>query len=181
MSRSYRLLSEFCVFLLILISAPVVAQLTAVVPADTTSDILSTLSSADSLNMFARELRSSGLADSLREAGPITVFALDNKALAAIPDSELHRLLGSSAAMQFFLANYIVKGKLSREHVETWDSTRTLQGKRVRTEQRNEGTFVNGARLMEEISCTNGTIYVLHTVDPALVEQAVALAKGSVK
>lgn len=178
MRRSYRLSPLLYVLLLTLISTPVIAQLTAPAPA---ADILSTLNSQDSLNIFAREFRSTGLANNLRQPGSFTVFALDNKALSALPEKDLHLLLSSRAAMQSLLANYIAKGNFSREHLETQDSAKTLQGKRLRTEQRNEATFVNGARLGEEIQCTNGTIYVLHTIDPALVEQAVALAKGSVK
>ncbi len=116
----------------------------------------------------------------LREEGPLTVFALSNRAFANLPKEDRETLLTDRAAMHFLLAHYIVRGLISTG--DSLLSARTLVGVKLRTDIRSEGSYVNGAKLNQaDILCANGVIQVLDSFDPGLVHDAVATSKTNRK
>jgi uncharacterized surface protein with fasciclin (FAS1) repeats len=139
-------------------------------------DLFSVAQSDDSLSMFVTAVQSSGMAKMLREEGPLTVFALSNRAFANLPKDEMEALLSNHAAMHVLLAHYIAHGNIPRDDTADLLSARTLIGVKLRIDIRSEGTYVNGAKLNQnEIPCANGVIYVLDRFDSGLVHDAVAL------
>jgi uncharacterized surface protein with fasciclin (FAS1) repeats len=140
-------------------------------------DLFSAARSDDSLSMFVTAVQSSGMAKMLREEGPLTVFALSNRAFANLPKKDLEALLSNHAAMHILIAHYIAHGNIPQGDTEELLSARTLVGVKLRTDVRDEGYYVNGAKLNQiEIPCANGAIYVLDRFDPGLIHDALALA-----
>jgi uncharacterized surface protein with fasciclin (FAS1) repeats len=130
--------------------------------------------------MFVTAVQSSGMAKTLREDGPFTVFALSNRAFANLPKEEMEALLSNPAAMHVLLAHYIAHGSISQDDTAELLSARTLLGVKLRTDIRSEGSYVNGARLNQtEIPCANGMIYVLDRFDPGLVHDALAFVRAN--
>jgi uncharacterized surface protein with fasciclin (FAS1) repeats len=140
-------------------------------------DLFSVIQSDHSLSMFVTAVQSSGMAKMLREEGPLTVFALSNRAFANLPKEDLETLLSNHAAMHVLLAHYIAHGSIPQDDTADLLSARTLIGVKLRTDIRSEGSYVNGARLDQgEIPCANGIINVLDRFDPGLVHDAIAFA-----
>lgn len=163
---------------LMLLAGLAMAQDVAQEPSSNQSrDLFSVAQSDRALSMFVTAVQSSGLAKMLREEGPLTVFALSNRAFANLPKEELEALMSNRAAMQVLLAHYIAHGNIPQDDTADLLSARTLVGVKLRTDIRGEGSYVNGAQLNQHgIPCANGTIYVLDRFDPGLVHDAVALA-----
>jgi uncharacterized surface protein with fasciclin (FAS1) repeats len=142
-------------------------------------NLLSTLQSDRSLAMFVTAAQSSGMAKMLREEGPLTVFALSNRAFANLPKEDRETLLTDRATMHLLLSHYIARGIIPAGDTAELSSARTLVGVKLRTDIRSEGNYVNGAKLGEnDIRCANGVIHVLDSLDPGLVHEAVAMAKN---
>ncbi len=130
--------------------------------------------------MFVVAMRLSGMAKMLRDEGPLTVFALSNRAFANIGKEDLEALVTNRAAMHLLLADYVVRGNLAENDTENLLSARTLLGVRLRIDIRSEGSYVNGAKLSQpSIVCANGMIHVLDAVHPGLVHRAIALSRGT--
>ncbi len=138
-----------------------------------TQDLLTTAQEDRSLAMFVTAVQSSGMAKMLREEGPFTVFALSNRAFANLPKEDRETLLTDRAALHLLLA-----GTIPADDSASLQSARTLVGVKLHIDIRSEGSYVNGAKLVQsEIPCRNGMIHVLGSFDPGLVRDAVALSR----
>jgi uncharacterized surface protein with fasciclin (FAS1) repeats len=142
-----------------------------------TQDLLTTAQADRSLAVFVMAVQSSGMAKMLREEGPLTVFALSNRAFANLPKEDRETLLTDRAAMHFLMAHYIIRGIIAADDTASLQSARTLVGVKLHIDIRSEGSYVNGARLGQaDILCANGVIRVLDSFDPGWVHEAVAMA-----
>jgi transforming growth factor-beta-induced protein len=143
-----------------------------------TLDLLTLSEGNRSLSFFVKVIRTSGLAKVLIEENPLTVFALSNQAFTRLPKEEREILLKHPTAMHFLLAHYIFRESVAYNDAAKMSNARTLRGLKLRTEIKTEGVYVNGAKLSHSgIQCTNGVIYTLDALDPALVDAAVKLVK----
>jgi len=142
-------------------------------------DLLAAAQTDRSLGMFVAAVRSSGLAKVLREEGSLTVFALSNQAFASLHKDQLEALLKHPPALHFLLARYIVPGTVLSDDADHWTSARTLAGVKLRADLRSEGTYVNGAKLGHQpIRGSNGAVYILNTIDLALVQESLDLVRS---
>lgn len=159
-----------------LLAAFAIAQ-DAIREATPATDLLTALQADRSLAMFVTAVQSSGMAKVLREEGPLTVFALSNRAFADLPKEDRETLLTDRSAMHLLLAHYIARGIIPADDTASLRSARTLVGVKLRTDVRSEGSYVNGAKLSQfTIQSANGMIHVLDSFDPGLVHEAVTLS-----
>ena len=143
-----------------------------------TPDLFTTAQADRSLAMFVTAVQSSGMAKMLREEGPLTVFALSNRAFANLPKEDRETLLTDHAAMHLLMAHYITHGIIAADDTASLQSARTLVGVKLHVDIRSEGSYVNGAKLSPaDILCGNGVIHVLDSFDPGWVHDAVAMAR----
>lgn len=162
--------------LMLLTSLAIAQDVARDASANQSRDLFSVVQADRSLSMFVTAVQSSGLVKMLREEGPLTVFALSNRAFANLSKEDMEALLSNHAAMHVLIAHYIARGNIREEDTADLLSIRTLVGVKLRADIRNEGSYVNGAKLnRDEIPCANGTIHVLDRFDPGLVHDAVAL------
>ena len=75
-------------------------------------DIVDTAVAAGSFKTLATALTAAGLIDTLKSAGPFTVFAPTDEAFAKIPKAKLEALLKDKAALTKVLTYHVVKGKV---------------------------------------------------------------------
>ena len=80
-------------------------------------DIVDTAVAAGSFNTLAKALTAAGLIDTLKGAGPFTVFAPTDAAFAKLPAGTLEGLLKDKAKLTAILTYHVVAGKLTAKDI----------------------------------------------------------------
>ena len=105
-----------------------------------------------------------GLAGTLADDGPFTVFAPTDEAFAALPAGTLDALLMDTAALTNVLLYHVVSGEVLAADVVTLTSATTLQGGNLSIDT-SDGVKVNGATVVQtDILASNGVIHVIDAV-----------------
>jgi uncharacterized surface protein with fasciclin (FAS1) repeats len=63
-------------------------------------------------SMLVKALKSAGLVDALKGAGPFTVFAPTDEAFARVPDDKLAMLMNDRAMLKSVLMYHVMSGKV---------------------------------------------------------------------
>ena len=130
-------------------------------------DIVDTAVAAGSFKTLATALTAAGLIDTLKSAGPFTVFAPTDEAFAKIPKAKLEALLKDKAALTKVLAYHVVKGKVLAAQAVTLNgkSVATVEGSTVKINVKGDTVMVNNANVVKaDIMTSNGVIHVIDTV-----------------
>ena len=134
---------------------------TSVHAADAPRDIVDTAVAAGSFKTLATALQSAGLVDTLKGAGPFTVFAPTDEAFAKLPEGTLNALLKDKAKLTAILTYHVVPGKVMAADVVKLKGAKTLQGSSVMIDA-SKGVKVDGANVVKaDIVCSNGVIHVI--------------------
>ena len=136
-------------------------------------DIVDTAVAAGDFTTLTTALTAAGLVETLKGAGPFTVFAPTDEAFAALPTGALDTLLAdASGALKSVLTYHVVPGKVMAADVIT------LNGQKVKTVNGAEITVnVDGSMVsltdakgntvnvtMTDIEASNGVIHVIDAV-----------------
>ncbi len=144
-----------------LISA--VAMSFCLMSAANAKDIVDTAVSAGNFNTLATALKAAGLIETLKGAGPFTVFAPTDAAFAKIPKAQLDALLADKAKLTAVLTYHVVAGAVMSKDVKA-GMVKTVQGTSL-TVTTTGGVKVNGASVTAvDIIADNGVIHVIDTV-----------------
>jgi uncharacterized surface protein with fasciclin (FAS1) repeats len=128
-------------------------------------DIVDTAVAAGQFKTLATALEAAGLIDTLKGAGPFTVFAPTDEAFAKIPKEKLEALLKDKKALSAVLTYHVVSGKVMAADVVKLESAKTVQGKNVAIITMDGKVKVNGANVLKtDIACKNGVIHVIDAV-----------------
>jgi uncharacterized surface protein with fasciclin (FAS1) repeats len=131
-------------------------------------DIVDTAVAAGSFKTLATALTEAGLIDTLKGAGPFTVFAPTDAAFAKVPKKDLDALLKDKAKLAKVLTYHVVAGK-----VMAADVLKMKDGSKVKTVEGHEFTLglkggkvmVDGATVTKtDIAASNGVIHVIDSV-----------------
>lgn len=137
---------------------------TSVHAADAPRDIVDTAVAAGSFKTLATALQAAGLVDTLKGAGPFTVFAPTDEAFAKLPEGTLNALLKDKAKLTAILTYHVVPGKVMAADVVKLKGAKTLQGSSVMIDA-SKGVKVDGANVVKaDIVCSNGVIHVIDAV-----------------
>ncbi len=129
------------------------------------TDIVDIASGNDSFKTLTSLVVSAGLADTLRSAGPFTVFAPTDAAFAKVPQATLDALAADPDLLRSVLTYHVVPGRVTAENVVKLDSAKTVQGENVTIEANGEGVEINNAKVVTaDIKASNGIIHVIDTV-----------------
>ena len=112
-----------------------------------------------------------GLTDTLKGAGPFTVFAPSNEAFAKVPAKTMEMLSANPAQLKSVLTYHVVPGRTMAADVKNGNA-KTVQGASLALSK--AGTFVTVEDAMvqsADIAATNG---VVHVVDAVLMPPAPA-------
>ena len=140
------------------IAAPAKAQ---------SKDIVDTAVAAGSFQTLAKALTEAGLIDTLKSAGPFTVFAPTDEAFAKVPKAQLDALLKDKAALIKVLTYHVVKGKVPASEVVKLNgkAVGTVEGSTVKVKVDGGKVMVNNANVVKtDIMTSNGVIHVIDTV-----------------
>lgn len=130
-------------------------------------DIVDTAVGAGSFGTLATALTAAGLVDTLKGAGPFTVFAPTDEAFAKLPAGTVEGLLADKEKLTAVLCYHVVPGKVMAADVVTLDGKEatTVQGSPIKISTTG-GVKLNGTSTVTktDIECSNGVIHVIDTV-----------------
>ena len=167
-----RLLFAFALLAGLVVSLPNRAHAQAM-----SSDIVDTAVAAGSFSTLATALEAAGLVDTLKGAGPFTVFAPTDAAFAKLPAGTVEGLLADPDALRAVLTYHVVPGKVTAADVMLLPSAKTVQGEDLAIGASDRGVRVNDANVIQtDIMASNGVIHVIDGVvlPPSMTTQPAA-------
>ncbi len=141
-----------------------VAGLAACATAPAPTNIVDTAARTPQLSTLARLINDAGLADTLRAAGPYTVFAPNDDAFKAVPKKTLDELATNKELLRSVLTYHVLAGQVAVADVKTGNS-KTVQGANVALSK--AGSFVtieDAVVLTADVRASNGVVHVIDRV-----------------
>ncbi len=130
-------------------------------------DIVDTAISAGTFKTLVAAVSAAGLADTLKGAGPFTVFAPSDEAFAKLPAGTVESLIKpeNKAKLSAILTLHVLSSKVMAADVTGKKlSPASVNGQALDVDGMH-GVTVNGAKVLTaDIACTNGVIHVIDTV-----------------
>lgn len=130
-------------------------------------DIVDTAVAAGSFKTLVAAVTAAGLVDTLKGAGPFTVFAPSDAAFAKLPAGTVDDLVkpANKDKLTAILMLHVLPGKVMAADVtgKVMDP-KTAGGSTVHVDG-TDGVTVNGAKVVTaDIACSNGVIHVIDRV-----------------
>ncbi len=131
--------------------------------------VADTIAGNPELSTLSRLVATAGLADTLKAAGPFTVFAPTNDAFKAVPAKTMDELSRDPAKLKALLNYHVLPAKLVAAEVKN-GSAKTAHGANIALSKAGEFVTVEDAMVQHaDLAATNG---VVHTVDRVLMPPA---------
>ncbi len=130
-------------------------------------DIVDTAVAAGKFNTLVAAVTAAGLVDTLKGAGPFTVFAPTDDAFAKLPAGTVEDLLKpeNKAKLVSILTYHVLPGKVAAADIAGKTmNVKTVQGSDVAVDATN-GVKVNGATVViADVAASNGVIHAIDAV-----------------
>ncbi len=134
----------------------------ATTPAPTT--IADTAARTPQLSTLARLLGDAGLADTLRGAGPFTVFAPSDDAFKALPAKTLAEMAADKELLRSVLSFHVLAGKLASVDARN-GNLKTVHGANVAVAKAGDFVTVEDAVVTQaDLLATNGVVHIIDKV-----------------
>lgn len=148
------------------IALALVAAVAIVTPATAAQDdIVDTAIAAGNFQTLVTAVQAAGLVETLKGAGPFTVFAPTDEAFAALPAGTLEALLQDKEQLTAILTYHVVPGKVMAADVVGLSTATTVNGESVDIMVDNGTVMVDGATVVAtDIETSNGVIHVIDKV-----------------
>lgn len=143
----------------------------ASVASATSKDIVDTAVAAGDFKTLAAALQAAGLVDTLKGAGPFTVFAPTDAAFAKLPAGTVQDLLKPENKQKLIaiLTYHVVAGDVTSKQVVKLTEAKTVEGQDVKITTKDGKVMINNADVVKaDIQCSNG---VIHVIDQVLLPQ----------
>jgi uncharacterized surface protein with fasciclin (FAS1) repeats len=130
-------------------------------------DIVETAVAAGSFKTLAKLLGDAGLVETLKGAGPFTVFAPTDEAFAKVPAATLEALGKDKAKLKSVLLYHVVAGKVMAADVVKMNGkgAKTVEGSEAKIMVMGNKVMLNQANVVKtDIVAKNGVIHVLDAV-----------------
>jgi uncharacterized surface protein with fasciclin (FAS1) repeats len=130
-------------------------------------NIVETALAAGSFKTLAAALTEAGLVETLKGAGPFTVFAPTDAAFAKIPKEKLDALMKDKEALKKVLLYHVVSGKVMAKDVIGMNGkkAKTVEGSEAAITVKDATFMVDAAKVEKtDIDCSNGVIHVIDSV-----------------
>lgn len=143
--------------------------------------IVEAISKTGNHTTLTKAIEVAGLTETLKGAGPYTVFAPTDEAFAKLPAGALEELLKpeNKEKLVAVLTYHVVAGNVTSAEVAKMKTAQTAQGSELTISSAAEGVKVGNAMVKQaDVTASNGTIHVIDTV---LMPSGGAKAKGGAK
>jgi len=128
------------------------------------ADIVDTAVSAGSFTTLVAAVQAAGLVDTLKGAGPFTVFAPTDEAFAKLPEGTVESLLNDIPKLTKILTYHVVSGKVMAADVVNLTSAKTVEGSEVKIDASN-GVKINDSNVTTaDVAADNGVIHIIDSV-----------------
>jgi uncharacterized surface protein with fasciclin (FAS1) repeats len=125
-------------------------------------DIMKTVKDDASLRTLAASLEKAGLVDTLKTAGPYTLFAPND---AAFTRMNIEEALKDPATLSATLTYHLVSGKHPAAAISAMETLGTENGKSLTIALEEGETLVDNAKFVTtDIECSNGVIHIIDNV-----------------
>lgn len=134
---------------------------------NTQKNIVDTAVAAGQFKTLAAALGAAGLVDTVKGAGPFTVFAPTDAAFAKLPAGTVENLLKPENKDQLtaILTYHVVPGKVMAADVVKLKEAKTVNGKMLKVQVNGSSVMINDANVTAaDIQASNGVIHVIDTV-----------------
>jgi uncharacterized surface protein with fasciclin (FAS1) repeats len=132
------------------------------------ADIVDTAVAAGSFTTLVAAVQAAGLVETLKGAGPFTVFAPTDEAFAKLPAGTVENLLKPENKDQLVavLTYHVIPGKVMAADIAGKEmETATVQGSTVDINATGDAVMVDGAKVVTaDIAASNGVIHVIDAV-----------------
>ena len=132
-----------------------------------THDIVDTAVAAGSFNTLVAAVKAAGLIETLKSAGPFTIFAPTDEAFAKLPTGTIESLLQpeNKGKLAGILTYHAVAGAVMAKDVVHLKTAKTVNGQDLTIKTSNGSVMVNNAGVVQtDIICSNGVIHVIDSV-----------------
>jgi uncharacterized surface protein with fasciclin (FAS1) repeats len=130
-------------------------------------DVVDTAVAAGNFKTLAAALKAAGLIDTLKGAGPFTVFAPTDEAFAKLPAGTVEGLLKpeNKEKLVAILTYHVVSAKAVAKDVAGMSTAKTVNGKELKLKVVDGKVMVNDATVIKaDIATSNGVIHVIDAV-----------------
>ena len=130
-------------------------------------DIVDTAVAAGQFKTLAAALSAAGLVETLKGAGPFTVFAPTDEAFAKLPKGTVENLLKpeNKARLTAILTYHVVPGRVMAADVVKVTDAKSVQGGSIKVNAGGGKVMVDNATVVKtDIAASNGVIHVVDTV-----------------
>ena len=130
----------------------------------TPKTIAESLEATPSLSTLNGLVVAAGLTDTLKSAGPFTVFAPSNDAFKAVPAKTMEALAKDPAMLKSVLTYHVLPGKVMAAEVKN-SKVKTVNGAQL--ELAKAGTMVtveSAVVTAADMAATNGVVHIIDTV-----------------
>ena len=133
------------------------------------ADIVDTAVAAGTFKTLVAAVTAAKLVDTLKGAGPFTVFAPTDEAFAKLPEGTVDGLLKDIPKLTAVLTYHVVDGKVPASDVVQHPKLTTIQGQDVKIDavkwHMHKSVKVNDANIVKaDIETDNGIIHVIDKV-----------------
>jgi uncharacterized surface protein with fasciclin (FAS1) repeats len=145
-------------------SVAVLSSLMACATTPPPANIVDVAARTPSLSTLSKLINDAGLADTLRGAGPFTVFAPSNEAFKAVPAKTLADLAADKQLLASVLTYHALPGKVMAADVKTGNA-KSVNGANLALSR--AGTFVtveDAVVQQADVAATNGVVHIIDRV-----------------
>jgi uncharacterized surface protein with fasciclin (FAS1) repeats len=127
-------------------------------------DIVDTAVSAGNFRTLVKLVQDAGLVETLKSAGPFTVFAPTDEAFAKVPATTLEALGKDKEKLKKVLTYHVVSGKVMAKDVKT-GAVATVAGPKAKLVAKGGKVTIDQANVVKaDIETSNGVIHVIDAV-----------------
>ncbi len=163
-------MNRFARFALLAALAASMGFSATVVRAD--SDIVTTAAGNKHFSTLVSAIKAAGLVETLKSAGPFTVFAPTNAAFRALEkkvgEKKFSAVVANKKALVAILTYHVLPGKVDAAAVlklKNGAKVKTVEGTPIIVHHNSQGVYVDRAKVIKtDIECTNGVIHVINAV-----------------
>ncbi|TXC66225.1 fasciclin domain-containing protein [Piscinibacter aquaticus] len=144
------------------LSAAALLQGCASTPAPAT--ITDTAARTPQLSTLNKLIAEAGLADTLRQSGPYTVFAPSDDAFKAVPAKTLAELAANKELLKSVLTYHVLPGKVGSAEMKNGNA-KTVQGANLALARAGGFVTVEDAMVTQaDVPASNGVVHVIDRV-----------------
>ncbi len=129
-------------------------------------NILQIAAASEAHSTLAAAVQAAGLENVLANNGPLTVFAPTNAAFEKLPAGTVENLLKpeNRGTLANIITFHAAPGKYTEEMLKDGMNLFQATGHYVKVEKKDDGTYVNGAKLLASVEAANGIVHVVENV-----------------